>query len=57
MADDHLHDGAERAATTGAHHALVEAIAAGDPKAAVEATQADLDRTLDRLRAAGTGPH
>nr|WP_161173239.1 hypothetical protein [Streptomyces sp. SID4946] len=39
-----------------ARHALVGAIAAGDPDAAVEATRGNLDRTLDELRAKGVGP-
>ncbi|MEU4119087.1 FadR/GntR family transcriptional regulator [Kitasatospora sp. NPDC028055] len=56
VTDHQLHDGVEREATAGAHRALVEAIAAGDPDAAVAATQANLERTLDRLRAAGAGP-
>ncbi|GAA2985912.1 MULTISPECIES: FCD domain-containing protein [unclassified Kitasatospora] len=57
VADSRLHDGVEEESITRAHRALVEAIAAGDPDAAVTATQANLDRTLDRLRTAGTGPH
>ncbi|MFF2751278.1 FadR/GntR family transcriptional regulator [Kitasatospora sp. NPDC058048] len=57
VADSQLHDGVEEESITRAHRTLVEAIAAGDPDAAVAATQANLDRTLDRLRAAGTGPH
>ncbi|MGW1177821.1 FadR/GntR family transcriptional regulator [Kitasatospora sp. NPDC002543] len=57
VSDGHLHDGVDRESIDRAHHALVEAIAAGDPDAAVAATQANLDRTLDRLRAAATGRH
>ncbi|MEU3220788.1 FadR/GntR family transcriptional regulator [Streptomyces sp. NPDC006971] len=57
LADTDLHGGEERHAIDHAHHVLVEAIAAGDPDAAVEATRSNLDRTLDRLRAEGVGPH
>lgn len=56
VADNRLHDGVEAEGITHAHRTLVEAIAAGDPDAAVAATQANLDHTLDRLRATGTGP-
>ncbi|MFI2612657.1 FadR/GntR family transcriptional regulator [Kitasatospora sp. NPDC018619] len=50
VSDDRLHGGAEEEGISRAHHALVEAIAAGDPDAAVEATRANLDRTLEGLR-------
>ncbi|MFE7526064.1 FadR/GntR family transcriptional regulator [Kitasatospora sp. NPDC057542] len=56
VTDNHLHDGVGQESDARAHHALVEAIAAGDPDGAAAATQANLDRTLDRLRAAGAGP-
>ncbi|MGW3184383.1 FadR/GntR family transcriptional regulator [Kitasatospora sp. NPDC001119] len=56
VADNRLHDGIEAEGITHAHRTLIEAIAAGDPDAAVAATQANLDHTLDRLRATGTGP-
>ncbi|MEU3026549.1 FadR/GntR family transcriptional regulator [Streptomyces incarnatus] len=56
LADTDLHGAEERHAINRAHHALVEAIAAGDPDAAVEATRGNLDRTLDELRAEGVGP-
>ncbi|MFI1584622.1 FadR/GntR family transcriptional regulator [Embleya sp. NPDC020630] len=57
VAADHPHAGTDQDAITGAHHALVEAIAAGDPTAAAEATGANLIRTLDQLRPTQTTPH
>ncbi|GAA2429429.1 FadR/GntR family transcriptional regulator [Streptomyces pulveraceus] len=56
LADTDLHGGEEEHAIDHAHHVLVEAIVAGDPDAAVEATRSNLDRTLDKLRAEGVGP-
>lgn len=56
VTDSHLHGGVGEEADARAHHALVEAIAASDPDAAVAATQANLGGTIDRLRAAGAGP-
>ncbi|MEU0856294.1 FCD domain-containing protein [Streptomyces griseofuscus] len=56
LADTDLHGAEEQRAIGRARHALVGAIAAGDPDAAVEATRGNLDRTLDELRAEGVGP-
>ncbi|MFB6991948.1 FadR/GntR family transcriptional regulator [Streptomyces sp. NPDC056178] len=56
LADTDLHGSEEQHAIDHAHHVLVEAIVAGDPDAAVEATRSNLDRTLDRLRAGGVEP-
>ncbi|MFJ9696977.1 FadR/GntR family transcriptional regulator [Kitasatospora sp. NPDC101183] len=55
VADERLHGGVEPEAIERAHRALVEAIAAGDPEAAFDATRANLDWALDGLRAADGG--
>ncbi len=53
LADTDLHGAEEQRAIGRARHAPVEAIAAGNPDAAVEATRGNLDRPLDELRSPG----